>query len=474
MGSIGIFDRQLRVSWWDQRKLEKTSLFIIANDPYSYISLISAIAVGFGRIYIIGSRQVRDFKILFKNASGDVFRETIKFVEEHFGRYLDNYSIELNSIHINLASESALNLVKNVISEDESENKVVLDLSTDLNIKLFTWRLRSLIKVPTYIVVFCDGLKLYALSEILHRSTNKIRRVVSDIFVRVQRQATSRIPIEHLFLLASGLSLGEIVMQIQGGFTKEDPGAYMKFTPALEVAFPFRGIPPLRAAPQRIKSIAVVGAGALGTFYAIQLATMINLKLLETREVVFIDPDRIDQTNFNRQVIYWGDTIGLSKAEVMAERFQGMIHDNVLVRYEEARFEEIKDKLKDMTLIIEGVDTWAARKEIAGFATENRIPLISAGVELLHGHETFYLPLKTYCPFHSINLGEKMDPQINESCLNIQPSVIFTNIAIASLAILTSIGAREPLNGVLYYSLEGLYPEYRRFYVQEYYESCGH
>lgn len=474
MGSIGIFDRQLRVNWWDQKKLENTSLFIIANDPYSYISLISAVAVGLGKIYLIGSGQVRNFKVLFKTVSGDFFREAAKFVEEYFGRFLDNYNIEINPISINLASEAALNLIKNIVNEDDSEYKVVLDLSTDLNIKLFTWKLGKLTKAHTYIIAFYDGLKLYAISEMLRKKeASKVDRILNEIFVKVQKQVASKIPIEHLFLLASGLALGEIVMQIQGEFGRGDGESLSKFIPALEVEFPFENIPPLRATPQSIRSIAVIGAGALGTFYAIQLATMINLRLLEVKEIIFVDPDNIEQTNFNRQVIYWGDTIGRPKAEVMAERFQWMVNEQILVKYEEARFEEVRDRLRNATLIIEGVDTWAARKEIARFAIQNKKPLISAGVELLHGHTTFYLPLRTYCPFHAIDLERKMDPPVDESCLNIQPSVIFTNMTLASLAVLTSVGTRSPLNGVLYYSLEGLYPKYRRFDTHGCYGSCG-
>ncbi len=482
MGSIEVFDRQLRLGWWGQEgqeKLRRTSLFIIADNPYAYIGAITAAAIGFGNIYLVGSRHVKNFRILFEDFSGDFSRGTVRFVEKYLGRFLDDYSMRLESISINLASNSALRLVKNIIDIDESENKVILDLSTDLQVKLFVWKLMGLTGAITYMAIFSEGVKLYALSDIVRGSTKRISSrkkptwIARDMYARIQKQKTSRIPIEHLFLLASGLLLGEVALRIQGKFVVEGSETAKNFVPTAEIEFPFEELPPLRSSSLTIRSIVVVGAGALGTFYAIQLATMINLGLLRVKEIIFVDPDTIELTNFNRQVMYWGDTIGMPKAEVMAERFQKMVYGELIVKDEEARFEEIEDRLKNVSLIVEGVDTWAARKEIARFAVKHRRPLISAGVSLLHGQETFYLPFRTYCPFHSMNLEEKEDPKVDESCLNIPPSVIFTNITLSSAAILTSIGAKYPLNGVLYYSLEGFYEKYRRFHVEKYQGSCG-
>ena len=479
MGSIEVFDRQLRLDWWDQSRLKRTSIFLIADNPYAYIGVISAVAVGFGKIYVIGSRYVKNFMILFDRYTGNFSRGVVEFVERHLWKFLENYGMELEAVPINLASSSALRLVEHLMRIDDSEKKIIFDLSTDLHVKLFVWKLMKYTKSTTYMALLSEGVKLYALSDLVlgedrafKLSSQKPAVIIRDIYSRLQKQKASKIPIEHLFLLASGLSLGEIALRVNEKLSAEG-GEERTFVPTKELEFPFEGAPRLRGGTLNLRKVVVVGVGALGTFYAIQLALMINLGLLRVKEIVFVDPDTIELTNFNRQVLYWGDTIGLPKAEVMAERFQRMVNGSVIAKYEEARFEDVEDRMRDATLIIEGVDTWAARKNIARFALKYKRPLISAGVTLLSGQETFYLPFKTYCPFHSINLAKKEDPPVDESCLNITPSVIFTNMTIASLAVLTSIGAKNPLNGVLYYSLEGYYKTYKRFYLEKYDRPCG-
>ncbi len=426
-------------------------------------------AVGYGRIVIIGSKEVRDFKILFYDYSGNFPVGIERFVDMYLGKYLMNYGIELEPVTINLASNGALNLVLKMMEDDPNERKVILDFSNTPAIKIYVRKLFNETHIPTYVCSLAGDLRIYNMKPMERETALLLRKEhggFPEIYSRAVKARMKALSDEHLYLLASGLVSGEITMDIQDEENELHLSTYM-------LGYPFKELGRLKRHFGALKKVAIVGCGALGTFYAIQLALLQNMRMLRLKEVVFVDPDEIELVNFNRQVLFWGDTIGEPKAQVMAERFQRMVYDPVIVRHYNTTFEEIQKELTDVDLIIEGVDRWEVRKRITNFAIEHKIPLITAGVEVIRGHETVYFPNKTYCPYHSINLAEKKDPENPTGCLQIDPSVIFSNMTVASLAILNSLMLEEPLNGVMYYSLKGEYEIYDRFKVDRFSGSCG-
>lgn len=469
MGSLQVFDRQIRLDWWNQEKIKKTSVFLFANEPLAYLVALSLVAVGYGRIYVIGSREVKDFKILFSEYTGNFVEGIGKFVDTYLGKYLMDYGIEITPITINLSSESTLNLVKNIIEDDGNEKKVILDFTTAPVVKIYLRKLMRVTNLPAYIASFAGDLMIAFLDERVdeRRKTTMLRSSsFPKVYARAVKAQSRTISDEHLYLLACGLALGEMTLHIQ-----DERGEL--FIPTPEIMYPFEGLSGLSTYAGNFKKVAIIGCGALGTFHAIQLSLLQNMRMLRIKEIIFVDPDDIDIVNFNRQIIYWGDTIGRPKAEVMAERFQRMVYDPVITTYHVGPFSEAKDKLTDVDLIIEGVDNWEARKEIATFAIENKIPLITSGVSVLVGYESYYLPNRTYCPYHSISLSEKKDPETPVGCLQIEPSVIFTNITMSAMAILNSLCLTEPLNGVAYYNLGGGYEIFSRFKLEKFSGSCG-
>ncbi len=469
MGSLQVFDRQMHLSWWNQEKIRKTSVFLLANEPLAYIAALALVAVGYGKIYIVGSREVKDFKILFSSYTGNFAKGVEEFVDTYLGKYLMDYGIEIVPITINLGSDSTLNLLKNIIEDDDNEQKIVLDFSTAPVIKIYLRKLIKMTRLPAYVASLAGDLKVMFLSDYINRKRKIVMPKTSGfpkVYARSVKAQSKIRPDEHLYLLASGLTIGEMTMYIQ-----DEEGEL--FVPVPEIPYPFRGLGNLNTYAGSFRRVAIIGCGALGTFYAIQLALLQNMRMLRIKEVIFVDPDDIDVVNFNRQIIYWGDTIGRPKAEVMAERFQSMVYDPTVTTYHVGLFSEVKNRLTDVDLIIEGVDNWEARKEITSFAIKNKIPLITSGVSILAGHETYYIPHKTYCPYHSIALADKKDPDVPVGCMRIEPSIIFTNITIATLAILNSLCLAEPLNGVTYYSLRGGYEISERFKLEKFDGSCG-
>lgn len=439
-------------------------MFLLTDNPLAYLAVIGLVAVGFGRIYIFGSRNLYKFKMLFDDVTGRYPEEVAKFIFRHLGKYLENYSLSIEPVSINLASEQALRLLLDLVKMDDNENKIMIDISNSYTVKYFVNKAVIKSKLPSYIFApRPDGGAFYVVDM---KKDKRSYKYLGEAYAFAIKYAALPLPLWHLYLMFTGMILAEATLRIQ-----KPPKHF--FTPTPYISFPFSGLGKIKPHVGVMRKVALIGCGALGTFYAIQLALMQNMQMLRIKKLVFVDPDEVELVNFNRQVLFWGDTLGEPKAKIMAQRYKNMVYDKVETEYYVAKFSEVSDKLRDVDLIIEGVDNWAARKEIAKFAVRNKIPLLSSGVEVLNGHATYYLPKRTYCPFHSMDLENKYDPPGREGCLVIEPSVIFTNITVASMGILTSLVMDPPLNGVIYYSLTGLYEKYKRFHLEKFSGSCG-
>ena len=283
---------------------------------------IVLMAIGYGRIVIVGSRDVKDFKILFYDYTGNFPEGVHKFINLYLGKYLMNYDVDLLPITINLASDSALNLITQIIRDDPMERQVIVDFSQNPVVKVYLRKLFRETNIDTYVASISGDLRIYSMrgrdgGRVLLRERE--HGGFPEIYSRALRAQMKSIFDEHLYLLACGLISGEVTMDIQ-----DDENEL--HLPTDIVVYPFRGLGRFKRSVGPVRKIAIIGCGALGTFYAIQLALMQNMRMMRFKEVVFVDPDEIELVNFNRQVLFWGDTIGEPKAEVMADRFQKMLY----------------------------------------------------------------------------------------------------------------------------------------------------
>ena len=192
--------------------------------------------------------------------------------------------------------------------------------------------------------------------------------------------------------------------------------------------------------------ILVIGAGALANFVAINLA---DLKL---GKITIIDNDKIEETNLNRQILYF-DSVGKHKASVLKKRLKEINNKN-RYNYQLSYFDASSKKyfgwFNKPDILIDCVDNFKTRAILNKFAIKHKIPLISGGTSPLAGQIVVYVPGITSCLSCELDidkLAEKREKE-RQGCTEVpEGSVVTTNQIIGGLIV-----------GELYRLLNGIKP----------------
>ena len=120
--------------------------------------------------------------------------------------------------------------------------------------------------------------------------------------------------------------------------------------------------------------VAIFGIGGVGSFVAEGLARAGVGKL------VLIDNDDICLTNINRQIIATHKTIGMAKVDVMKERILDINPDAKVETYKEFFLPESESNIitRDLSYVVDCIDTVTAKIEIVMQAQKNGVPVISS------------------------------------------------------------------------------------------------
>lgn len=121
--------------------------------------------------------------------------------------------------------------------------------------------------------------------------------------------------------------------------------------------------------------VAMVGAGGLGAPAALYLAAA------GVGELVLIDPDRVDRSNLQRQVLYREADLGRSKARSACAAL-GDLNPNVGLVPVEARLEASNavELLRGMDLVLDGTDDFSTRFCVNEACLKLNVPLISGAI----------------------------------------------------------------------------------------------
>jgi molybdopterin/thiamine biosynthesis adenylyltransferase len=130
--------------------------------------------------------------------------------------------------------------------------------------------------------------------------------------------------------------------------------------------------------------IAVVGAGALGNFVGLGLAALGFTRL------TFIDPDPVEVTNLNRQVLFW-DAVGQPKAEALAQRITEWF--GAAARAETAYVTRDTD-LREFAVVFDGTDNFESRIILSEKCREQSQILISGGTGVEAGQVVVFDPVQ--------------------------------------------------------------------------------
>lgn len=145
--------------------------------------------------------------------------------------------------------------------------------------------------------------------------------------------------------------------------------------------------------------IALFGVGGVGS-YVLEMFLRNGI-----RNILLCDFDIVDETNINRQLVAYNDTIGKKKVDVAKKRAKRINEKVEMITYDEKVSEDnIYDMLNDFNpdYIIDCIDDVDAKITIMKYAYENNIKCISsmgAGnrtrVDMIEVTDIFKT---TYCP----------------------------------------------------------------------------
>ena len=144
------------------------------------------------------------------------------------------------------------------------------------------------------------------------------------------------------------------------------------------------------------RRVLVAGAGGLGTWLALCLA------LDGVTELTIVDPDIVEDTNLNRQVLFYEGT-GQPKATLLAERLAkltGVTARGLVSTVEEAAPASTVD------LVCAAVDTFRTRAWLNAWCRERAIPLVTGGTSALAGSAHTWMPGRSSCLECSMRISE--------------------------------------------------------------------
>lgn len=120
--------------------------------------------------------------------------------------------------------------------------------------------------------------------------------------------------------------------------------------------------------------VAIFGIGGVGSY------TVEALVRAGVGSFVLVDKDVVDETNLNRQIIATTKTIGKPKVEVEKERILEINPNAKVETYQEFFMPDTREDIlsKDISYIVDCVDTVTAKIELVLRAKKLNIPIISS------------------------------------------------------------------------------------------------
>ncbi|MDB5442142.1 MAG: molybdopterin biosynthesis protein [Phenylobacterium sp.] len=202
---------------------------------------------------------------------------------------------------------------------------------------------------------------------------------------------------------------------------------------------------------QKLKagSALIVGAGGLGAPAALYLAAA------GIGTLILADPDDVDLSNLQRQVIYTEDDIGRPKPEAAAERLAALNPHIFVAGFNGAFDETTADELIDgVDMVLDGTDDFATRFAVNAACVRHGKPLVTGAI----GRWTGQVGVFSGAPCYQCLVPEI--PPDAETCTAVGvvgalAGVIGSMMALEAIKLMT--GAGEPLSGrlMIYDALAG-------------------
>jgi molybdopterin/thiamine biosynthesis adenylyltransferase len=225
-------------------------------------------------------------------------------------------------------------------------------------------------------------------------------------------------------------------------FTDEEVERYARHLVLREVGGPGQ---------QKLKnaSVLIVGAGGLGAPASLYLAAA------GVGAVMLADPDVVDRSNLQRQIIYVDSDVGQPKAEAASDRLAALNPHVFVAGYEGAFDASSADELvSGVDLVLDGTDDFATRFAVNAACVRHKKPLVSGAI----GRWTGQIGIFSGRPCYQCLVPEI--PPEAETCVAVGvvgalAGVIGSMMALEAVKLI--VGAGEPLTGrlMIYDALAG-------------------
>ena len=191
--------------------------------------------------------------------------------------------------------------------------------------------------------------------------------------------------------------------------------------------------------------VLLVGAGGLGSPVALYLAAA-GVGVLG-----IVDPDVVEESNLQRQVLHDGEHLGRLKVDSAAEAIGRLNPDVTVVRYP-VRLEagNALEVMAGYDVVVDGADNFPTRYLMNDAALHLRRPVVHGSVFRFEGQVTVFRPYQGPC--YRCLFPEPPPPEVSPSCseigvLGVLPGIIGSIQATEALKLLLGVG--EPLVGRL-------------------------
>ncbi len=450
------FQRQSLIKGWSQarqRNIERARVAIVGSDYLSQMVLIGLAGMGFLNLAVIDngriSRQNRDpLCIGSKNPGREKVYEVCKTLElinaqitttPIYAKYAEAFLYRFNpDVVVHADNDSVIK--QSCFAYAQKHSKVYIGASASgTRCDIVSWRPKTLIDLEKLIQKQFDA----------HKQGISSTCIAAGIVVDEIRRTRFK------------LKRGEIDLSSSNPITYN-----LNSISRTSTRDNLADVSSVKYANSRVL---VVGAGAIGTYLAL------NLAVLGFGEIDIMDYDDIDITNLNRQFLFY-KRIGEKKAKVMAERLR-RINPSIRIGYYHKKFNRSTKaylRKRKYDLIFSCVDNHITRKEINDLAIKLRIPVVNGATNAYSGNANIYLPGLTKCLDCQLDLysgaRRERQQQTNNSCLVQEPSVVVPNMVIGGLMAgeaqrILSSKRKYDLRGILNYSSGDTSPLFKSKYI---------
>jgi adenylyltransferase/sulfurtransferase len=204
--------------------------------------------------------------------------------------------------------------------------------------------------------------------------------------------------------------------------------------------------------------VLLLGAGGLGAPAALYLAAA------GVGTIGIVDPDTVDASNLQRQVIHSTASLGEPKVLSAKKTIEALNPDVKVVAYEERLDSDNVDRIlaEGWDVIVDGADNFPTRYLVNDASVWHGIPVVHGSIFRFHGQVTVFKADEGPC--YRCLFPQPPPPELAPSCaeggvLGVLPGIVGSLQANEAIKLLLGIG--DPLIGrsLLFEALEGTFTE---------------